>query len=70
LELDLWGRYVDDLPIFNVDDYVTLDMRLAWRPRADITLALVGRNLLEQQHQEYAGNNIEREVYGRLEWLF
>lgn len=70
LELDLWGRYVDDLPAFNVDDYVTLDIRLAWRPRTNLTLALVGRNLLEQHHQEFTDSKIEREVYGRLEWLF
>lgn len=53
LELDLFGRYVDRLPAFNVDAYAELDARLGWRVRPGLSLALVGRNLLDSLHQEY-----------------
>ncbi|MBK1723991.1 TonB-dependent receptor plug domain-containing protein [Thiocystis violacea] len=58
IDLDLWIRYVDQTyPVFvqnaqPIPAYWTLDLRLAWRPRADLELALVGQNLLSESHQE------------------
>jgi len=31
LELDMWVRYIDDLPSQNVESYITLDARLGWK---------------------------------------
>ena len=79
VEFDLWARYVDELPAANINDYFTLDARLAWKPIPNLELSLVGRNLLDKQHQEFleletspTANpiEIEREIYGRLEWRF
>lgn len=53
VELDFWVRYVDELEAFGIDDYVTLDARLAWRPRPGVELSLVGQNLVEDTHREY-----------------
>ncbi len=75
--LDLWGRYVDDLPAQDISDYITLDARLSWRPTARLELALVGQNLVEEKHQEYAPEyieftpaEIERSVYVKMTWQF
>ncbi|MCP4689320.1 MAG: TonB-dependent receptor, partial [Desulfobacterales bacterium] len=77
LEFDLWLRYTDELPGPEVDDYCTLDARLGWRPKENLELALVGRNLLESRHQEtkraYVDNlptDVERSVYIKATWRY
>jgi iron complex outermembrane receptor protein len=82
LDFDLMGRYVDCVPGYNVPAYLTMDARLAWRPRKNLEMALVGQNLLQAYHREYgfynflnAVNNAEatevpRGVYGTIAWRF
>ena len=83
LEWDLWLRYVDELPEFDisesedfidvpgVDHYLTLDTQLSWRPDEDLTLSIGGRNLLDRGHfEDRDGAPIEAEFYGRWEWRF
>jgi iron complex outermembrane receptor protein len=73
LDFDLMGRYVDNLPAQNVPNYFSLDARLAWRPTRHLELSVVGQNLLDARHPEFAGNSgieLERAVYGTatLRW--
>lgn len=70
IDFDLWLRYVGRLSEINVDDYTTLDARLAWRPIQNIELSIVGQNLFEKGHSEYSSLEIERSVYGKLVWSF
>ncbi len=70
-------RYVDDLKNLGIGDYVELDARLAWRPRKDLEIALVDRNLLDSEHEEYddvitlaVPTQIQRGVYGKITWRF
>lgn len=77
VELDLWLRYVDNLPAPTIGSYLTLDARLAWTPCRNLELALVGQNLLDDSHPEFASEKldaavmeIERGVYGKITWLF
>jgi iron complex outermembrane recepter protein len=77
LELDLYARYVDQLPDFDVDAYTELDARIGWRVGPKLTLALVGRNLLAPSHLEYGHetlgstpNEIAREVMLRVEMKY
>jgi len=84
LELDAWLRYVDSVPRPNgytsslgvsVDSYVSLDLRLGWRPSENLELSLVGKNLLDPDHLEYVSEDsipveIERSVYGKATWSF
>lgn len=84
LELDFWWRYVDiqetnlmsAIGLGEVDPYASLDLRLGWRPRKDLELSLVGRNLLEGRHLEVVQEafgfpvEVERSVYGQLKWSF
>ena len=85
LDLDIWFRYVGKTEVYNhtlssdpikIDDYPSLDLRLAWRPVKNLELSLVGQNLLDNRHLEYIQElftlptEVQRGVYGQLEWKF
>ncbi|MGZ8187668.1 MAG: TonB-dependent receptor plug domain-containing protein [Methylosarcina sp.] len=82
INLDLWLRYSGSSSTFNIqqpvniDDYVTLDLRLGWNPVKDIELSVTGQNLLDGSHLESVSETfvgpteIQRGVYGKIEWKF
>ena len=77
VQFDAWVRYVDRLPTLDIPAYVSLDLRLAWRPRKNLELAIVGQNLLDDRHPEFRSSlittvptEIERSVYGKVTWRF
>jgi iron complex outermembrane receptor protein len=79
LEFDLIGRYVDNLPDLAVPTYITMDLRLAWRPRKHLEIAAVGQNLLQNQHLEFNPGTSEtsagvmevpRGVYGTIAYQY
>lgn len=77
LEFDTTLRYVDAIPTLDIESYVELDARLAWRPREDLELAIVGQNLLDSEHAEYddpisstVPTQMQRGVYGKITWRF
>ncbi len=51
--LDLWLRYVDEVEFYDIDDYWSLNLRLAYRLSDALEFALVGTDLLDGSHQEY-----------------
>jgi iron complex outermembrane recepter protein len=68
-DFDLLGRYVDNLPAIVIASYIELDARLAYRPGPRWEIAIVGQNLLQPHHPEYATApryEIERGVYGSV----
>jgi iron complex outermembrane receptor protein len=87
---DLTARYVDSIIAFiptdtisinpegTVDSYIAVDARLAWTPRKNLTLELVGQNLFDDHHREFGTESflktepveIERSVYGKVTWHF
>lgn len=77
-QFDLDMRYVDNLPALDVPSYITMDMRLAWRPRKNLEFAVIGRNLLDNHHLEFAeaspfffyGTEVRRSVYGSITWKY
>lgn len=77
IELDLWLRYVDSLPNLEVDSYLNLDARLAWKATHALELALVGQNLLHSQQLEFQQQilntqpaSVGRSIYGKVTWKF
>jgi len=71
-EFDQDYRYVSALPLQRVRAYSTMDSQLAWR-LSRFELALVGQNLLQPNHPEFAGDpgplvGIKRSVYGKITW--
>lgn len=67
-------RYVSDLPHPATPGYLTMDMRLAWSPRKDFEVALVGRDLFDDHHPEFRGTLLTREVnrsvFATLKWTY
>lgn len=77
IQFDATLRYVDTLAGPKIPSYVTLDLRLAWSPRKDLQIAIVGRNLLDDQHPEFAPtfvgtqkSEVPRSVYGTVVWRY
>lgn len=77
IQFDSTLRYVDVLPAPKVRSYLTLDLRLAWFPRKDLEFTIVGRNLLDDRHPEFAPTfigtqttEVERSVYGMVVWHY
>ena len=80
VELDLWMRGADRLPYVDgvsIPAYLTLDLRLAWKPLPKLELALVGQNLLHRRNQEFIPefintfpSEVQRSVYGKVTWKF
>jgi iron complex outermembrane receptor protein len=52
--LDVFARRTGSLPGSAVPAYTGLEARLAWQPRADFRLELIGRDLLDPHHPEIA----------------
>jgi len=77
VDLDCMLRFVDHLPSVSIPSYMALDMRLAYRLRHNLELAIVGQNLLDSHHPEFlpgafgtlgAAREIERSIYGKVVW--
>ena len=55
-----------------IDAYTSLDLRLAWHVAPEWRIALVGQNLLDDEHVEFGTPNtrgdLERAAYLKAEW--
>ncbi|HEY0962608.1 MAG TPA: TonB-dependent receptor [Pseudomonadales bacterium] len=74
LTLDLDLRRVAALTVEPVPAYSELNARIAWQPRPDLELALIGRNLLDNDHAEYGDfasrSRIDRSAMLGVRWLY
>jgi iron complex outermembrane receptor protein len=85
LQLNIWLRYVGELEMASVfagnigliiDDYLECDVNLRWRLSDDFELQLVGQNLLQSEHLEFAQEYfsfpvaVERGVYLKAIYRF
>jgi iron complex outermembrane receptor protein len=83
VELDVNLYYVDALEYYDTPAYPRLDLRLGWRPRPGLELSLIGKNLLDDTHAEFAifggGSSdsqglvyteVERSVMLQAKWHF
>lgn len=71
-----WGmgaRFIEAMPQQTVGTYFGLESRLAWKPTAKLELAIVGRNLLDPHHREFAPSlltyrrvEVDRSVFAKL----
>jgi iron complex outermembrane receptor protein len=76
-EVDAGLRYVDSLGALNIPSYFSLDARLAWHPFRNFEAAIIGQNLIDDRHPEFAPTTIsslrveaERTIFGKLTWRF
>jgi iron complex outermembrane receptor protein len=74
LRFDSFLRYVDDLPNPHTPSYLTADLRLAWSPRKNLEVAIVGRNLFDEAHPEFRtmamAHEVERSVFATFKWSY
>ena len=70
-------RYMDNLPCFQIESYFELDARLGWRINKHLEASITGRNMLHDQHAEFAPTQvftqttqIPRSVCGEITWQF
>ena len=75
VDLDLDLRSIDGLTSPVVPAYTELGARLAWRVSDQVELAVVGENLLDDQHLEVVNGSvarleIPRSVRASLRWGF
>ncbi len=75
VQLNLIGRYVDDLPSNHTDAYFELDAGLEWQLKPRLALSFVGRNLIDAEHKETSDTSlateetlVQREFYLKLDW--
>lgn len=74
--LDLWARYVSRIPKTTLEAYTGIDARFAVRPVRSLELALVGKDLLEDQHTEFIPEifpyevKTPRQVHCTVSWEF
>lgn len=71
--LDLTYRFVSALPAIQIRSYSTGDVRFAWRFRPSLQFAVIGRDLFQPYHFEYAsdpGPNVavKRSAYAEITW--
>lgn len=80
-QLDAILRYVDRLPVSFTEDsvpsYTTMDLRLAWLPNKRLELAVIGRNLLQDEHLEFRQKihtcvytEVTRSVFGKVTYRY
>jgi len=74
LRLDARFRAIDEIANMQVPAYAELNARVTWQPTAAVGLSVVGQNLLHDRHAEFqlpaVRREIERGVYGSVEWRF
>ncbi|HTC93264.1 MAG TPA: TonB-dependent receptor [Terriglobales bacterium] len=71
-EFDQTLRYVSALPAQKVSAYTTADAQFSWHSTRDFDFAVVGQNLLQSHHAEFASAGplvgIERSAYVKVTW--
>ena len=77
VEFDAFFRHINQLPGLGIASYQTLDLRLAWKPKSNMEVSVIGQNLLQSHHMEFAPEviqtmpvQIQRGVFGRFTWRF
>ncbi len=89
LELDIWLRFVDRLTIVGavpldgiyynpIPAYFDMDVRVGWNASKNLSLSIVGQNLLDSSRREFKPNPaitlldapVSRGVYGMLSYRF
>lgn len=77
LELDAFLYYVDELPAQGTPSYTRLDLRFGFRPTDALEIAVVGQNLFDEQHPEFAeqglpmiASRVERSVFLQFRWRY
>ena len=75
-EFDLMASYIDNLPSQGIASFVRLDARAGWDIAEHTTFEIVGQNLLDDRHPEFANqvwlraSEVERGAYIQMTTRF
>ena len=85
-EADIWLRYTGEVEArqsspggfvpYDIDAYLTIDIRLAWQVTPNLELIAVGQNLLDPGHIEFIQEafieptEVPRSIYGQVRYKF
>ncbi|MGB0127570.1 MAG: TonB-dependent receptor, partial [Rhodocyclaceae bacterium] len=76
-QLDIWARRVGALGYANIPAYTAVDLRYAWKMNKNLEFSLVGQNLFDPRHAEFASDflsaqsaEIVRGGYLQVKWKF
>lgn len=73
VELDFFLRAISRLPDPRIPGYVAVDGRIGWTIARGVDLSLIGNNLLDRRHKEFAntaGGELGRSIQARVRWNF
>lgn len=77
LEVNLWLRYTSEISFYRIPGFVTMDVKLAYKPARNTELFVVGQNLFDRQHVEFFSDFLPaaqaftlRGVYAGVQWRF
>lgn len=75
LELDFTLRAVDESEVFDIDSYITADIRLEWKPNSDVRVEFIGQNIFDSGHTEFGSrileavpSGIQHSLFARITW--
>jgi iron complex outermembrane recepter protein len=73
ITMDIFLRYVDELPDPPLDAYYEMNARIGWQMTPLLNLSLTGSNLLHSRHRESpaaSDSEISRGVFAEARWSF
>jgi iron complex outermembrane receptor protein len=71
LSLDANARYVDSLPRTGIRSYFTFDVRIGAQITPSIAVSLVGQDLWDSHHREFAGGTqVQRSGYAQVRYTW
>ncbi len=77
LQWNASAYFVNRLPAVSIPSYTRLDTSLLWHAGEQVSMSVVGQNLLKDLHPEYAGPDstvqpgmMKRAAYAKITWLF
>ncbi len=76
VRFDIGIRYVGELPFYDIDDYLTTDLRIQYQINDNIEIDFGGHNLTGPSHIEFESSlssirgMIEQSLYGTVTWRF
>lgn len=72
IQISNYLYFVENLPADDIPSYTRFDTRIAWSPFETVEFSVVGQNLFDSEHQEFAGplqgaaNTIPRSIFGKV----
>lgn len=75
IRLDLWMRYVDEVKIYDIPAYCSVDASLGWQITPNVEFSFSARDIFDDSHPEYPPEilqtlptELERSLFAKISW--